>query len=393
MQVAVPLCKWLPLCKADIEGLLGNKVMEGRTLEYKVALPGGGDDDKREFLADVSSFANASGGDLIFGVAESAGAPAEIPGVATHNPDGEKLRLEDTIRGGIAPRIIGIQMRAVDGFSSGPVLVVRIPRSFASPHVVTFKNYSRFFTRSSAGKYQMDVAELRAAFEVSGALAERLQRFRMDRLAKIVAGETPVPIPTTAKMILHILPFSSFSLASYVGMEVAGPLTFRPMGTSGWDHRINVDGFLTYSRSFQGGSSVGTYCQFFRTGAIESVTAQFVIDHEGRRFMGSAAFERDLVNVIPQYLQGLKNFGVPPPLLITLSMVGVKGVELSNERRLRFHVVPIDRDSLLLPDVLIEQYEAVDAPKLMRPIFDSVWNACGFERSFNYDKDGRWNPT
>lgn len=53
---------------AQLEALRADGVREGRQLEYKECLPGNSDDDKREFLADVTSLANAAGGDLIFGV-------------------------------------------------------------------------------------------------------------------------------------------------------------------------------------------------------------------------------------------------------------------------------------------------------------------------------------
>ena len=44
------------------------------------------------------------------------------------------------------------------------IVLVRIPRSWVSPHMVTHKGTSRFFARNSAGKYQLDVSELRTAF-------------------------------------------------------------------------------------------------------------------------------------------------------------------------------------------------------------------------------------
>jgi predicted HTH transcriptional regulator len=55
------------LTKQDIDALIANSVSEGRNIEYKEELPGGSDEQKREFLADASSFANAGGGDLILG--------------------------------------------------------------------------------------------------------------------------------------------------------------------------------------------------------------------------------------------------------------------------------------------------------------------------------------
>lgn len=54
--------------KSDLDALVTNGVSEGKTLDYKLSLPGPSDDDKKEFLADVSSFANAGGGDIVFGI-------------------------------------------------------------------------------------------------------------------------------------------------------------------------------------------------------------------------------------------------------------------------------------------------------------------------------------
>jgi hypothetical protein len=46
--------------KADVDSLIANEEREDRALECKQALPTNSDDDKRELLADVSSFANAA---------------------------------------------------------------------------------------------------------------------------------------------------------------------------------------------------------------------------------------------------------------------------------------------------------------------------------------------
>ncbi|MCK5240903.1 ATP-binding protein [bacterium] len=48
--------------------MISNQIQESRTIEYKESLPGNSDQDKREFLADISSFANAAGGDLLYGI-------------------------------------------------------------------------------------------------------------------------------------------------------------------------------------------------------------------------------------------------------------------------------------------------------------------------------------
>ena len=48
---------------ADIQSLVTNGDEERRTMDFKRDLPGNADKDKNELRADVTSFANAGGGD------------------------------------------------------------------------------------------------------------------------------------------------------------------------------------------------------------------------------------------------------------------------------------------------------------------------------------------
>ena len=186
------------ITKRDIESLIVNEVAEGKTLEYKEELPGSSDGDKKEFLYDISAFANASGGDILYGIAEkrdvnkkSTGIPGKLSGLSGINIDAEIRRLQSCIQDGIAPRIPGIQIRPVDEFAE-PVIIIRIPKSWNSPHMVTLKGVSHFYSRNSTGKYQLDIDEIRAAFIASESLAQRIKEFRIDRISKLVADETPV---------------------------------------------------------------------------------------------------------------------------------------------------------------------------------------------------------
>jgi predicted HTH transcriptional regulator len=61
----------MPIDSID-ESHLQSLVTEGRRedaqLEFKLTLPGGGENEKREFLKDVSAMANSQGGDIIYGI-------------------------------------------------------------------------------------------------------------------------------------------------------------------------------------------------------------------------------------------------------------------------------------------------------------------------------------
>jgi hypothetical protein len=379
------------ITKADLDALVTNKVAEGKTFEYKLTAPGGTDDQKREFLADVSSFGNASGGDLLLGVAADDGVPTSIPGLKDFNEDAEKLRLEGIIRDGIQPRLPGVQLKAIPGFGDGPVLLLRVPRSFAAPHMVVFRNYSRFYARNSGGKYQMDVGELRAAFAASETLSEKIQQFRADRVAKIIAGEGPVRMPSDPKMILHLLPLTSFSgpPSTNVLRPVDARLLFPIGASSGWNDRYNLDGFLTHNGSPASKGEAYSYCQYFRFGGIEAVSAFITYEKGGGKFL-RRDYENKLIACLPSYLEFLKKNDVLPPILVTLSMTGVRGARIEPTHPWGIELPDIDRDCLLLPDVLLESYDA-DPAQVMRPIFDAVWNAAGVERSFNYDEKGIWH--
>ena len=94
--------------EAALRSLVDNQVAERRDLEYKRDLPGRADEDVKEFLADVTSLANAQGGDLIFGMEEAEGVATNLEGVGIADPDAEILRLESSLRDNVAPRLIGL---------------------------------------------------------------------------------------------------------------------------------------------------------------------------------------------------------------------------------------------------------------------------------------------
>ena len=110
--------------EAAIDSLLENEVSESTTIEYKSALPGSTDSEKKEFLADVSAFANTRGGDLIFGIIEEGGIPKEVPGVRFVDADADVRRLESLMRDGTNPRI-RYETQAVQRTCKPPVFARR----------------------------------------------------------------------------------------------------------------------------------------------------------------------------------------------------------------------------------------------------------------------------
>jgi hypothetical protein len=102
-------------------------------IDYKQRTFGGSEGEHAEFLADVSSFANTAGGDIVVGMAEAKGVPhAFVPFAG--DADKETRRLEEIARSGLEPRIRNLRVRAVPLSAGGHVLIIRVPRSYVPPH-------------------------------------------------------------------------------------------------------------------------------------------------------------------------------------------------------------------------------------------------------------------
>jgi hypothetical protein len=375
--------------EADIQALKDNSVAEGKTIDYKRDLIGNTDEAKKEFLADVTSFANTAGGHLVIGIEEDNGVPVNIGGVSIPDLDAEKLRLENMLRDGLEPRVPGIAIQDVSLSNGNLVLIISIPKSWASPHMIKLRNSSRFYARNSAGKYQLDVTEIRSAFIQSARASEFIRDFRIDRIGKIISNEMPARIENTGKIVLHIIPlsvsdsgrvFNVASLDSILGY-------FHIIGEwGGSQHRNNFEGYISYGPA--------SYLQIFRNGSLEAVSTEDLGLFDSEKFMiASEAYERTLIERTPRLLTLLKAIGVEPPLIIMLSMVGVRGYELAVKHSPGWPTSIdrpiIDRDNLVIPEVVVESFD-VDSAKILKPIFDIVWNAAGLQGSKNYDGDGNW---
>jgi predicted HTH transcriptional regulator len=93
------------IAEDDLAALVSNGVREGRTIGYKRDLPENSDGEKKEFLADASSFANTCGGDLIYGMDEAQGLPTQLTGFQSADADKEIRRLESILASGLDLRI------------------------------------------------------------------------------------------------------------------------------------------------------------------------------------------------------------------------------------------------------------------------------------------------
>jgi hypothetical protein len=379
------------LVEADLQRLIDEQQEEVRTLDYKALLPAKGLEDRKEFAADVVSFANSGGGWLIFGMRAEKGVPKDLIGLPGVIPDDEILRLENMLRDGIEPRIPGVAIGKIPLSSGSVAILVHIPLSWAKPHMVKLQGSSRFFARSSAGKYQLDVAQIRAAFLQSDALVERVRAFRQNRLLTIIGGDTPTPLSSRTAAVLHIVSANSLEPGFRISLDIDKWLSqLSPPGASrGFNRRINFDGVLTYSSAPN--EPAPGYLQLFRNAIVEAVSSDFMSEWQGRKVIRTRLLESELVRSVAGYLRVIEGEGASRPFFVMMSLIGVKDYNLEvPETHFSSDNYPVDRDVLILPELLVEEGDN-DIPTMMKPAFDAIWNAGGWSRSLSYDAEGKWS--
>jgi hypothetical protein len=372
------------ITQADIEELILNQVSESKTIDYKRILPEDNDRSKKEFLADVASFANAGGGDLLYGIIENHGIPSRITGFKLKDKEKEMLRLEHMIRDGIDPRIYGVQVTTVELKGDKCVVIVRIPRSWSAPHMVSYQGYGKFFSRNSYGKHPLDTSEIRVAFSLSLQNLDYLRDFRMGRIGSLIASQGPIELKEVSKLVVHVVPFSINNIQMNIDIsqfEYTHKIPSDLFGNDIVHQRFNFDGYMQYSDT--------SFVQLFRSGAVELVETNFLSFSKGKSFI-NPEYEGELLERLDSIIKFMKNIKVEPPFLIMLSLLDVGNSFMGKSSDLHWYdSQPIDRNDLILPEVFVEDYSVL-LNSAMKPAFYAVWNAAGWPKSMNYNEEGKW---
>lgn len=359
-----------------LQALVDNHVAERRDLEFKRELPGRNDEQVKEFLADVTSLANAQGGDLIYGIEEDNGVAAALPGVEINDPDAVILRLESSLQANVAPRLTGVRTHWVSLANGRGAMVMRIPGSLTAPHRVIYKKSGRFYGRNSRGKYEMDVHELRLAFTQSEQLPQRFQQLHADAIAAAKGTEMPFAIEDAPTAVVSVAPLGLFREAHNIPITRDHALV--PHRVSGFSAIDMIEGVLQHAPVDSGTGTVGSFAITHRTGHTDSA---FVIGgirpgNNGRalHIVWPATFEQGLRDMAMSTQSRLHPFGIEGPWVVLVSVFGVKGFQMilgdGYPSKLAF------RDEVLLGQHVVER---IDAASLL-PIAEAFWLLFGMHR-------------
>jgi hypothetical protein len=389
---AIPLDQ---VSEVDLQRLVENRVPESMTLEFKREPYGTNDQAKKTWLKHVSALGNTAGGDLIIGIEEVDGVAFRLVGITLTTADEEIRRLEQILQDGLEPRLIGTRIHAVPLSAGGFVLVVRVLRSWNTPHRVVYGDSNRFYGRRARSTFELGVEQLRHAFLGGAETERRLNDFRLERLARLKTGVADPLLLGPGQLVLHLMPLQTPVVSISAQDARQWNAGFAPMGTTSWNPFVNFDGVLLAPRRTTGGEGYTAFTQVFRSGRIEAARGHMLYRHdEDDPFyidrVGSVPY---LLESIPTYVRNLGRLGIGPPFIAMVSLLDVRGSVMGDpNRRFTGRLPRLDRDDLLFDPVLIETAEfAPGWQKTMRPVLEAWWNAYGWDRCMNlFNEAGNW---
>ena len=373
-----------------LSDLIANRTPESERLDFKRELPQGSDKSRADFLKDVCAFANANGGDLIFGVEEKNAEASGLCPITSEDPDAAMRRLGQMMESGIEPRFIGHQFHRIPIASGGYVLLLRIPASYGGPYRYLFNGHSKFVVRSGSHIAEYSYAQLRDAFDRAATIAERARAWHMERLALIKSGKTWRPMRKGPLSVIHVIPLSGLTNKS--PLDVApihkGYTNFIFPDWGGGSSSFNLDGVIVHP-GYIDESGMLSYVQVFRNGAVEAVRYGALLWDE-RPLLPSNVLAEHLRSALTLIPKGLREIDVSGPALVGISWLGVNGYSLAISN---YQAALADRDDLILPEFWCEDVQQLNSPdQIARPALDMLWQAFEQARCQLYDQDGNWKP-
>ena len=401
----------MPIRKFTLEfihRLIEMKVPESDFLEYKSDLRFGTIEERKELLADVSSFANSGGGNIIYGIEEGdEGEPVSICGLTKFNIDQDIAALDTILERGLSRPIPGLEIRVISREASNPLVVIHIPFSLTGPHCIGVdSDLSGYFMRSSSKRQQMTRSEIQEAEHFIRRLRPKLCDLQNRAAHKILSERKGVSLENAGKIVVLLVPADALMRRSRIEIDkIPSCAQGKPIfGYPELSSQFNPKGWLRLHGTGEGG---GAYVQYFDNGIIEAVDTTTIrsiytnnqeVPLKGgsgiqtARSVAKLRIEHCIIQEVKSGFSVIVNAEVDFPLYVNIAVSGLSGFPGARRRRKKVAVEleptrSLDADTEGTGEttkyvsgffVVTIRTESSDVALSLKPAFEDLWESLGW---------------
>lgn len=240
----------------------------------------------------------------------------------------------------------------------------------------------------------MDVNELRISFNSGLNLEKRIEEFKLNRYYEIIANKYNKLINNSPIFVIHYILLSSLNETTHLSInDIKMAMTkVNSMALGyGYSKRITIDGVaMDYKENER-----SSFAIYKNNGIIEKATTNFfrkeyVVTSVHPNPVIDLIFAYQLLDKVISDFKEVKEYysilGISTPMIISCSILNAQGFTIPNSGGFYDIYGNIDRDMLLIDNVYVEDFDKQDE-LILKPIFDAIYNACGYEKCPAYIED------
>lgn len=259
--------------------------------------------DSKEWLKDVTAFANSRGGRIILGIEEDEhGRASKLVGLSTDKLDIEIQRLQNWLREHSDPDVSGaVKILPEIDHEGKKFLVIEISESDLAPHRlnVSSQKYDRHvYVRKGRDNVPVGMLEIRDMIRDTQRTPRLISEFISERQKELVIA-SPLGRRETRYLLFHICPSQGFGSRNLVDWALQRKTEVSWSSDLGWTPiRSNASGAIAHqdTRNQRGH---GSYCQLFYNSCTELLFNDLiVVENETEAGIIWSHINRDLKHVV-----------------------------------------------------------------------------------------------